>query len=77
MSQSIRGSDVFIAEDVLRMMRSIAATHEATRRRMAKTPTSDAYSDGFIDGLKALAESMDIPFSAGVGGISLDERWEW
>ena len=76
MPPPIRGSDVFIGEDVLRMIRSIAATHEMTRRMMQDTPTSEAYSAGFIDGLRTMAESMGLHFQPGRGNVSIGVRWD-
>ena len=78
MPQPIRGSEVFIAEDVLRFMRTIAATHEATRR-VSGSGGGDygkGYSDGLIDGLRALAESMGIQFAPGRNNSSLGIRWD-
>ena len=77
MPQPIRGSDVFIGEDVVRMMRAIAATHEAMRRvSKAGGPYADGYSAGFIDGLRALAESMGLHFQPGAGNVSIGVRWD-
>lgn len=79
MPQAIRGSDVFIAADILRNMRAIAATHEAMRRVGGNGGGEFArgYSDGFIDGLRALAESLGLSFQPGAGNSSLGVRWEW
>ena len=72
MPPPIRGSDVFIGADVVRMMRAIAATHEAMRRvSKANGQYADGYSDGFLDGLKAMAESMGLHFQPGAGNVSI------
>ena len=78
MPQPIRGSDVFIGEDVVRMMRAIAATHEAVRRASGSGggQYADGYSAGFIDGLRAMAESMGLNFKPGVGNSSMGLRYD-
>lgn len=78
MPPPIRGSDVFIAEDVLRMMRAVSATHEAVRRVSGGGGGEYAkgYSDGFTDGIRALAESMGIQFMPGRGNTSIGVRWD-
>ena len=78
MPPPIRGSDVFIGEDVLRMMRSIAATHEAMRQVSSGGggAFAEGYSAGFIDGLRALAESMGLHFQPGAGNVSIGVRWD-
>lgn len=68
---------MFIAEDVLRMMRSIAATHEAMRQVSAgNSAQAEWYSAGFLDGLKAMAESMGLHFQPGAGNVSIGVRYE-
>ena len=78
MPPPIRGSDVFIGADVIRMMRAIAATHEAMRRVSGSGggQYADGYSAGFIDGLRALAESMGLHFQPGAGNVSIGVRYE-
>lgn len=76
MPPPIAGSDVFIGEDVLRMMRAIAATHEAGRRvSSGGGEYAEGYSAGFIDGLKAMAESMGLRFQPGVSNASIGRRY--
>ena len=80
MPAPIRGSDPFFAEDIRRTMRGIAATHEATLRALCddsqRPEYAAGYSDGFIDGLRALAEGLGIAFSPGTGNVALGVRWE-
>ena len=78
MPPPIRGSDVFIGADVVRMMRAIAATHEAVRQVSGSGggPYAAGYSAGFIDGLRALAESMGLSFQPGAGNVSIGVRWD-
>ena len=78
MPPPIAGSDVFIGEDVLRMMRSIAATHEAVRQVSGGGggAFAEGYSAGFLDGLKAMAESMGLRFQPGVSNVSIGRRWD-
>ena len=78
MPPPIRGSDLFIGEDVLRMMRSIAATHEAMRQVSGGGggEYANGYSAGFLDGLRVLAESMGLHFRPGAGNISIGVRYE-
>ena len=69
---------MFIGEDVLRMMRSIAATHEAMRRvANGNSQYAEGYSAGFLDGLKAMAESMGLRFEPGVSNVSIGRRLDW
>jgi len=79
MPPPIRGSEVFIGEDVLRNMRAIAATHEATRQVSggAGGEYASGYSDGFIDGLRALAESLGLRFQPGARNVSIGVRYDW
>lgn len=73
----LRASDVFIAEDIRRNLRSIAATHEATRHVYGGGGDYAAgYGDGFIDGLRAIAEALGIHFAPGQGNTALGVRWE-
>ena len=78
MPQPIRGSDVFIGEDVVRMMRAIAAAHEAMRRVSGNGggPYADGYTAGFVDGLRTMAESMGLHFQPGAGNVSIGVRWD-
>lgn len=77
MPAPIRGSDVFIGEDVLRNMRAIAATHEAMRQVSGGGGQyAEGYSAGFLDGLRVLAESMGLHFRPGAGNISIGVRYE-
>ena len=77
MPPPIAGSEVFIGEDVLRMMRSIAATHEAVRRVSGGGGEyANGYSAGFLDGLRVLAESMGLSFRPGAGNVSIGVRYE-
>ena len=78
MPPPIAGSDVFIGEDVLRMMRSIAATHEAMRQvsGSAGGDYASGYSAGFLDGIRAIAESMGLRFQPGMSNTSLGRRWD-
>lgn len=78
MPHAIRGSDVFIGADVLRNMRAIAATHEAMRQVSggAGGQYAEGYSAGFIDGLKAMAESLGLHFQPGAGNVSIGVRYE-
>ena len=80
MPPQIRGSDVHLSEDIRRMMRAIAATHEASLRALcadSQQPEYAAgYSDGFIDGLRAIAESLGISFAPGAGNVTLGMRWD-
>ena len=77
MPPPIAGSEVFIGEDVLRMMRSIAATHEAVRRVSGGGGEyANGYSAGFIDGLRTIAESMGLHFQPGRGNVSIGVRWD-
>lgn len=80
MPPQIRGSDVHLSEDILRTVRSIAATHEATLRALCQDSQrpeyAAGYSDGFIDGLAAVAEGLGIPFQPGVGNVAIGVRWE-
>lgn len=77
MPAPIRGSELFIAADVLRNMRAIAATHEAMRQVGNNTGEyAEGYSAGFLDGLKAIAESMGLHFQPGMGNASIGVRYE-
>ena len=78
MPPRLAGSDVFIGEDVLRMMRAVAATHEAMRRVSGGGggEYANGYSAGFIDGLRALAEAMGLHFQPGVSNVSIGRRYE-
>ena len=77
MTAPIRGSDVFIAEDVRRLMRALAATHQAMQQvGGAQGEYADGYSAGFFDGLAAVAEGLGIAFSPGVGNVAIGVRWE-
>ena len=80
MPPPISGSDVHVSEDIRRTMRSIAATHEATMRATcydSQRPEYTAgYSDGFMDGLAAVAEALGIVFRPGVGNVAIGMRWE-
>lgn len=59
------------------MMRSIAATHEmAARVCGAQGAYAEGYSAGFLDGLRAIAEALGIPFQPGAGNISIGQMWE-
>ena len=75
MRHAFRGSDVFIGADVLRNMRAIAATHEAMRQ-VSGGEYAAGYSAGFIDGLRALAESLGLHFQPGAGNVSIGVRYE-
>ena len=81
MPAPIRGSDVHVSEDIRRTMRSIAATHEATLRSLCQDSQrpeyAAGYSDGFIDGLRAIAEALGIPFRPGDGNVAIGARWDW
>ena len=78
MPPPIRGSELFIGADVLRFMRAIAATHEAMRQVSGAGggEYANGYSAGFIDGLRALAESMGLHFQPGAGNTSIGVRWD-
>lgn len=78
MPPPIAGSDVFIGEDVLRMMRAVAATHEAVRLISGNGggEYASGYSAGFIDGLRAMAESMGLRFQPGASNVSIGRRWD-
>ena len=78
MPPPVRGSEVFIGEDVLRNMRAIAATHEAVRQVSGGGggQYAEGYSAGFLDGLSALAESMGLRFRPGAGNVSIGMRYE-
>ena len=68
---------MFIGADVVRMMRAIAATHEAMRQVSGGGGQyAEGYSAGFLDGLKAMAESMGLHFQPGAGNVSIGRRYE-
>lgn len=76
MPQPIKGSEVFIAEDILRIMRSVAATHEAVRQVTGdRSQLADMYSAGFMDGIRVVAEALGIRFQPGIGNTSIGVRW--
>ena len=81
MPAPIRGSDVHVSEDIRRAMRSIAATHEATLRALCadsqRPEYAAGYSDGFLDGLAAVAEALGIAFSPGAGNVAIGAKWDW
>lgn len=79
MTAPIRGSDVFIAEDVRRLMRALAATHQAAAQVGGSQNAYQAgYSAGFVDGLRAMAEGLGIPFRPGDGNVAIGVRYdEW
>lgn len=77
MPAPIRGSDTFIAEDIRRFMRALAATHEVTQRVAgAQGAYAEGYSAGFLDGLAALAEALGIAFRPGSGNVAIGARWD-
>lgn len=80
MPQPIRGSDVHVSEDIRRTMRAVAATHQATLRAICddsqRPEYAAGYSDGFIDGLRAVAEALGIAFQPGAGNVSIGMRYE-
>jgi len=78
MPPPIQGSDVFITEDVRRLMRALAATHEAAYQvGGAQGEYQAGYSAGFLDGLAAIAEGLGIPFQPGVGNVAIGNKWDW
>lgn len=81
MPAPVRGSDVHVSEDIRRSLRSIAATHEATLRALCndsqRPEYAAGYSDGFLDGLGAVAEALGIPFQPGAGNVAIGAKWDW
>lgn len=79
MPAPIRASTVHAGEDIRQILRSVAAVHEATRRATSTDggEYGQGYSDGFIDGLRALAEALGIPFDPGSGNVALGVRWDY
>ena len=58
MPAPIRGSDIHVSEDIRRMLRALAATHEAAHQVAgAQGDYAAGYSAGFFDGLRAIAEA--------------------
>ena len=79
MPAPIRGSDVHLSEDIRRMMRAIAATHEAAAQVNAAGAGEyqQGYSAGFFDGIAAIAEALGIAYTPGsAGNIAIGIRWE-
>ena len=60
MPPPIAGSEVHINEDIRNVMRSLLATHEATRRMMPETELMTAYTNGFTAALRLLAEALNV-----------------
>ena len=42
----------------------------------SQRPEYTGYSDGFMDGLAAVAEALGIAFRPGVGNVAIGIRWE-
>ncbi len=77
MPAPIRGSDIHVEEDIRRMLRALAATHEAAQQVFgAQGDYQAGYSAGFLHGLCAVAEGLGIPFQVGQGNVALGYRWE-
>lgn len=59
MKQSIRGSDVFIKEDVRSVLQALLATNE-TLAQMMQTPDIQNYRYGYAAAIAAVAAAFDI-----------------
>lgn len=59
MPPPIRGSDVFLKEDLRNILRSILATQEMVAKQ-SNSDDLDAYRRGFVAAFAAMAVALDI-----------------
>ncbi len=66
MPPAIRGSDVFLQADLLRILKGLAVAHKTTSNSgLQQNAYTSGYSDGFLAALHAFSESVGVRLDVG------------